>query len=257
MRIEIHDKKKCDLFMTIFSHIKSFNETINIVVDTDKLFIQGMDNSHVSVFEVNLCSEWFDVYEQSNNCEQFGINLTILNKILKTMSEKHKIVLFSNDSEDDKLNVEFITEEKGEFNKYFQLPLMDIEVDSLQLHDIEYTVDIIINSKKLKTSIDELTNFDDTIKISCKDECVDLLCNSNEGSMKITFTSDDIEELGIIENESIECSFAIKYLSLMTNFYKLSDHCMINISENIPMQFKYNITETSFLRFFLAPKIDD
>ena len=255
MRIEIHDKKKCELFITIFNHIKSFNENINIDVQSDKLFIQGMDHSHVSIFELYLYSDWFDEYSQTDKNQLFGINVTILNKILKTMSENHKIVLF-NDS-DDKLNIEFISEEKGEFNKYFQLPLMDIETDTMEIPETEYTVDIIINSKKLKTSIDELAHFDDTIRISCKDELVDLSCDSTEGSMKISFTSDDIEELGIIENESIQCSFAIKYISLMCNFYKLSEECILNISEDIPMQFRYNITETSFIRFFLAPKIDD
>ena len=43
----------------------------------------------------------------------------------------------------------------------------------------------------------------------------------------------------------------------MSNFNKLGNVCSIHISENIPLKLKYALDDKSYMKFYLAPKIND
>ena len=49
MRFEITDKKKREIFITIFNNLKNFTDAIVLNIEQDRLYIQGMDNSHICV----------------------------------------------------------------------------------------------------------------------------------------------------------------------------------------------------------------
>jgi proliferating cell nuclear antigen len=254
MRFEINDKKRCELFINIFNNLKKFTDSISLTIDEEKLYIQGMDASHVCIYELSLDKSWFCVWNVEQSSE-FGVCLNILNKILHTWSDKQSIIIYSEDS--DKLDIEFTSDVKGNFKKFFQLPLMDIDTEHLCIPDTEYQADIEIESKKLKDIIDDLACFNDTINFKCDENELSIDANSSEGSMKVVITIDDIEMLAVEEDKIIESSFSIRYISEMCQFYKLSKNCTIHTSENIPIQIKYELDETSFMRFYLAPKIND
>lgn len=255
MKIEISDIKKCDIFVNIFANMKNFNDSIQITCNEEKFYIQGMDNSHVCVFELFLDKDWFDVYECSGS-QNFGIHLPIFEKMLSIRSDKQKIVIYDEDS--DNLEIELTSDEKGSFDKYFTLPLIDIDSELFSIPESEYDVDITMNCKKFKTLIDELSNFDEILNIKCQEEAFNLESESTEGSMKVNISMDDIELYQIVENSEIKSSFSIKYIVHMSQFHKLCPDINIHLSPEMPIQLCYNITEdeSSKMKFYLAPKID-
>ena len=253
MKFEIKDKKKCDQFIYIFNHLKHFTDKLCLNVSPEQLYIQGMDTNHVCIYELFLKNNWFDVWDVSEN-KTYGIFLPIFNKILHICSDKQTIIISNED--DDTLKINFSSEEKGEFNKFFEMPLMDIDVDVLSIPDQEYDVDIEMESKKFKSLIDELVNFNDVLSIVCGEEEILLESKSEEGTMKAVINIDDIELLAVVEDKTLQASFGIKYISQMCQFYKLSTNCAIHISENIPLLFKYDMEEDCLMRFYLAPKMD-
>ena len=214
-----------------------------------------MDNNHICIYELFLQSDWFDTWEVNEN-ENFGIYLPTFNKILHICSEKQTINIHNN-NENDLLNIFFTSDEKGEFNKFFQIPLMDIDTDILVIPDTEYEVDIEIDSKKIKSLIDELSNFNDILNIICNEEEITLESTSDEGSMKAIINIDDIDLLAITEGMTVNAIFGIKYISQMCQFYKIASNCEIYISNGIPLLFKMDIDNESLIRFYVAPKITD
>ena len=62
MRFEINDKRKCELFINIFNNLKKFTDTISLIFDEERLYIQGMDASHVCIYELSLDKSWFCVW---------------------------------------------------------------------------------------------------------------------------------------------------------------------------------------------------
>jgi proliferating cell nuclear antigen PCNA len=254
MRFEIADKKKRDIFITIFNNLKNFTDAIVLNIEEDRLYIQGMDNSHICVYELILQSSWFQVWDITEP-QVFGLSLPIFNKILHICSDKQSIHIHSDNNED--LQIDFTCDEKGEFDKHLKMPLMDIDMDRLHIPTMDYEVDIEMDSKKFKNLIDELANFNETLNIVCNENQVVLESNSSEGTMNVVITTDDIDLLAVVEGKEINASFGIKYIAQMCQFHKLTTNCAIHITEDMPLQLKYKIDDECMMRFYLAPKIND
>ena len=108
MQIIIENSNKAECFTTIFQHIRNFSEFVNILFRPDGIYIQTMDNAHVSILELNIPKEWFSTYE----CEEdqtLGINVSILHKILAT-KDKSQIMNIVYDKETDSDKFSYISQ---------------------------------------------------------------------------------------------------------------------------------------------------
>lgn len=253
MKIEINQKEKTDLFVSLFTNLKLITENVNIECLEDGLYIQGMDNSQICIYDLKIHQSWFNVYQCDEN-SIYGINMNILSRILSVKNDNQNIILYD---DNDKLSIEFLSENKEEINKYFELCLLDIDQEKMGIPDTEYDVNIEFKSKTFKSIISELTNFGDDLKIYYN-ENIYLETSSVESSMKLELTEDNVEELTMTEDsENLNISYSIKYLYIFSQFYKLNDTVNIGISENIPIQLKYEFGENVYCKFYLAPKITD
>ena len=54
MKFIISEKNKKDIFVSLFGIIKSNTTNISIVFKDKLLFIQGMDKSHISLFNIHI-----------------------------------------------------------------------------------------------------------------------------------------------------------------------------------------------------------
>lgn len=255
MKVILTENNKCELFINIFQNIKVFSDVFTIHFKSDTLYIQGMDNNHVSIFEINLHKEWFNLYELDNEIS-IGVNSTIFPKILTMWTKDHNIILTI--SNNDKLDISF---EKvigeSEYNKYFEMPLVDIDSEMLEIPDQEYTMDLEFDSKKIKKLIDELSIIGEHVTIVCNEEEINATSESIEGTMTVNIPFEDIENYSIEENETVNLRFSLKFIKNMCLFNKISSTVLLHLTNGIPMQFKYDMSDNSYVRFYLAPQIDD
>ena len=63
MRIQITDKKKKDIFVSVFQVLKNCSSLICVMFETELVHIQGMDKSHVCLFDAKINSTWFNTFE--------------------------------------------------------------------------------------------------------------------------------------------------------------------------------------------------
>ena len=148
MKIVISNKNKKELFIALFQILKNCSTLINVTFETNKLHIQGMDKSHICLFNVNIQNNWFDEYdivEKLNIC----IDCNTFHMIISNKNDGLDIVLHSEN--EDYLNLDLISTEnsKGEFNKYFKIPLAEFEYDEMELPNFEYDAEFSISSKKI------------------------------------------------------------------------------------------------------------
>lgn len=267
MRIEINDKKKCEQFNYIFTSLKYFTDKVILNVSDEKIYVQGMDTNHICVYELVLTSSWFTKYEVTES-ETICVPLNIFTKILHIYSDKQYITIYNDDT--DSLEIEYKSiasisddenngesQSKGVFDKYFTIPLMEMDTDMLQIPDTDYEVDIEMESKRFKGLIDELSNFNETLNIVCDEDQVTMESKSMEGSMKTVINMDDIELLAVVEDKVVTTSFGIKYIANMCQFHKLSSNCSIHISEDMPLMMKFEMDDDCHIQFHVAPKIND
>lgn len=66
------------------------------------------------------------------------------------------------------------------------------------------------------------------------------------------------EEATIIEmQEPVSLTFALRYLNSFTKATPLSVTVMISLSSDLPVVVEYKIADMGYVRYYLAPKIEE
>ena len=257
MEIIIENNEKTQAFVQIFQNMKAFTDAVSIILKDDKMYVQGMDNAHVSMFELSMMKSWFDDYKIEKEVV-LGINVAIFAKILGTHKPTQKIILTK--PCDDNLDIHFFSEDK-EFNKEFRMPLVNLDNDLMNITDFDFDLEFIMESKKLKGTIDEMTNFGENVNIDFKDDKIVLNVESDTAGIMNTYIDiDDVDECIISDDDDVACSFTLKYMQYMSNYFKVAKNVQLKFSKQYPMMCKYMLDEdgdNNYIRFYLAPKIND
>ena len=255
MKLVIEDVKKSECFQIIFQNIRTFSDKYCINFNPEHIYIQGMDDSHIAIFEVMLKKEWFKEYE----CEtQFniGIHGSIFSKILATRDPIQHIIMNCENDNPDNMDLSFM-HPSNSFDKHFRMPLIDYESEMMSIPPCDYSVNMEIESKEWKKIVDQLSNFGDSIQFLCKEDSVHLIAGSIEGKMDINILSDKIETYEVDEGCDMNAQFQLRYLQTMANFQKVNKYVNIMMSEDIPCCCKFNMNEDNYIQFYLAPQIND
>lgn len=278
MDFKINNQSKIDIFTTIFQTIKGIAEHIVIYFTDEKMFIQTMDSSKISVLEIVILSSWFDFYSCQYESIKFGINTGILYKILSS-KEKTQTIHFEYNMEDedgnqDKLfvNMESTMEEntddiisknnKHVYNRYFEVPLIDLENELMEIPDIDYEAEISLPSINFAILIYQLKGFGDVLNIKCNENDIQFISKSTEsGSMRVEIKIDELTGFSIIEGENINVSFGLQHLHTISSYSKISKTVELKIRRDYPIRIDYlfgdSFDKEGSIKFFLSPKIED
>lgn len=274
MNIIVSTQQKTEQFATLFQHVKSFTEHINISFLEDRMYVQCMDNSRVSIMEMSLPRSWFHTYKHtSGNSLTIGVSSSMLYKILNAREKTQNIELEYLAENSDRLfihlrNAEDVPANKTDFEKHFEIPLIDIDCDTMDIPAIEYQAEISISSYHYATIINQLKMFGDTMEIQCSEEKIMLVSHSPEnGKMFVEIKIDDLSSFIIDEGSNLQLAFSLTYLHNICLYNKIAKEIELRFSTDFPMKLTYSLestlcdAETPELRptlsFYLAPKIND
>ena len=281
MEIVIRNSERADRFAAIFQHIKLFTDHIAITCGETHMRMQCMDNAHVAILEMSLPSSWFDEYNLADSV-RIGFNATYLHRILSSRDKDQQIQLvYSSEDEDrlmihltkpedpvldtsDNTSVKTKTKEKkntaNTFDKHFELPLIDIEEEGLQIPEIEYTAELAMHSVQFADIITQLKMFGDTMEVQCSEDRIALASTSqDQGKMFVEIGINDLSEFAIDEGADLALSFSLTYLKHFCAYSRISELVSIKFGESYPARIGYSLgeTEDANLVFYLAPKIND
>lgn len=265
MNIVIQQIHKADVFAGIFQHIKVFTEQVNILFEKDRMYMQTMDGARVSIIEMELPYEWFDVYEhKSPSTITVGVNATILFRVLNSREKTQsiRIVYGGDNGSSDRLNIQFTSDNRSEFDKFFEIPLIDLDTDLLGIPEIEYQTEFALSSPHFSSVINQLQMFGDTMDIVCNEDKIMLGASGLEcGKMHVEIKIDDLNTFIIDEGKTLNLSFSLQYLHNICLYNKLAKEIEIKLSESYPIQIMYDLGgdhgHNGKIKFFLAPKIKD
>ena len=256
MKITISNKNKKDLFVALFQILKSCTSIVRVKFEQDKMYIQGMDKSHICLFDLNIQKIWFDDYDiDEENTVCFDTN--IFHLILSSKQESHNIIIRYD--QDDSINIDLISQEhlKGEFDKHFKIPLADNEYQEMNINETDYDAEFSIASKKICEITSQMLSFGNDINIKCSEERIDLITDGIAGEMLVNIPINDLNEYSIVEGDVIDLKYSLNYITKMCLTNKLSNEVEFFISAEYPMKIKYDLGDDSSLVFFIAPKISD
>lgn len=262
MNIAITNLQKAECFASIFQHIKLLTENINIMFEEERMYLQCMDSARVSIFEITIPKTWFDEYTHSvPGGKTIGISSSIFYKILnaRDKSQALNIVYKTDEGNDDKLFIRFTQgDTKNNFDKHFEIPLIDIDCELMTIPAIDYQAEMSIPSSNFANIVNQLKMFGDTMEIQCSEEKIMLYSTSPEsGKMLVEIKIDDLTAFSINEGEELRLSFSLTYLHNICMYNKLAKDIDLKVSTNYPMRIDYDLGDGAQIVFYLAPKMDD
>ena len=260
MRIQLNNPNNADILAIVFQNMKLFSDNINISFTNERMTIQCMDSARVSIMELYIGKDWFDVYSMSETSPNLtiGINSNIMSKILGTRGKLQDIEIECDD-EPDSLSIRFSSDDKTVFNKAFIVPLIDLDVDFLEIPEIEYEAEFSLPSSTYASLMSQLKLFGVTMDIDCSEDKIMIHSNSiDTGTMTTEISIDDLNEFSIDEGEELNLSFSLNYLYNVAQFHKIAKDIELKFKRNYPVHLIYNLGgENASLHFYIAPKIQD
>jgi proliferating cell nuclear antigen PCNA len=260
MKVTISNKNKKDLFVALFQILKGCTSVVRVIFQQQQMYIQGMDKSHVCLFDAKINSTWFSSFEISKDVN-LSFDSNVFYSIISTKSDSQDLIITMDDDNEDTMHINFIPQEKeskkGDFKKFFKMPLTEYEYDEMAIPAVEYDAEFSLSSKQISDMFSQLSNFGNDIIIKCSEEEISLTTNGVTGEMRVDIPIDDLSGYSIIEGEEIVLTYSLSYINKMCITNKLSNDIEFSLSNNCPMKISYDLGDNSLLQFFMAPKMNE
>ena len=219
-----------------------------------------MDTAHVSLCTMHLLASGFARYQCQKDLA-IGLSLSNLAKILKCASNDDSITLQCSESGPDTCAFTFESNKSGKVSE-FEFKLMDIDSENLNIPDLAYDANLHLNSKQFRTIISDLAQLGDTCTISVTEKTVSFAVEGNLGSAQVTLKKNlddkkDPDHVLIEMTKPVSISFAMHTLQHFTKATQLSDVVHICLSSDQPLMVEYTIPNIGFIKYYLAPKLDE
>ena len=258
MNIQISDKKKKDVFVSVFQVLKNCTNLICAHFEDSRLHIQGMDKSHICLFDVKLDKTWFAKYDVSKGM-RICFDTNVFHSIISTKGENQDLIITMEDAGQETLHIKFDSPDakKGDFKKSFKMPLADYDYDEMHIPEVDYDAEFSLSSKQISEMFSQMSNFGSDIIIKCSEEDISLNTNGVTGEMRVDIPIDDLTSYSIVEGAEIKLTYSLAYMNKMCITNKLSTDIDFSLSNDRPMKIEYSLGEDSSMVFFIAPKLED
>lgn len=227
--------------------------------NSNGMSLQAMDSSHVSLVSLMLRSDGFDTYRCDRNLSM-GINLSSMSKILKCACNDDAITVKAGDNAD---TVTFMFESpNGDKVSDYEMKLMDLDSEHLGIPETDYSAVVKMPAGEFQRICRDLSQIGESVVICCTKEGVKFSASGDlgTGNVKLAQTAnvDKEDEAVVIEmQEAVTLTFALRYLNFFTKATPLSGQVSLSMSPDVPLVVEYKIGDMGYVRYYLAPKIED
>ncbi|KAF2105382.1 proliferating cell nuclear antigen [Lophiotrema nucula] len=251
--------EQADLLKKVVDAIKDLVQDCNFDCNDSGIALQAMDNSHVALVSMMLKTEAFSPFRCDRNIA-LGINLGSLTKVLRAAQSNDILTLKAEDAP-DVVNLVFENSESDRISEY-DIKLMDIDQEHLGIPETEYAATVSLPSPEFQRICRDLSALSESVSIECSKEGVKFACQGDIGSGSVhlrgnTSVDNPEKNVEIDLTEPVSLTFSLKYLVNFCKASGLSKNVKLCLSSEVPLLVEYSLASSSYLRFYLAPKIGD
>ncbi|XP_020799442.1 proliferating cell nuclear antigen [Drosophila serrata] len=216
--------------------------------------LQSMDNSHVSLVALCLQRDCFEKFRCDRNVS-LGLDLKSLAKVLKCANSDDRVTISASDSP-SKVLLNFNSKE-SERSAEYELKLLDLDEDHLGIPDTDYTCTIQMPSTEFAHICRDMSMFSESVTIECSKQGVKFSASGDLGSANIKLSEGGKMNVNIQVEDQLVQTFAGRYLNTFTKATPLAERVKICLSAEVPLLVEYPIEDFGYIRYYLAPKVDD
>tara|TARA_B100001758_G_scaffold247086_1_gene263834 strand:+ start:2213 stop:2953 length:741 start_codon:yes stop_codon:yes gene_type:complete len=230
-----------------FEVLKDILNDVNVYFNPDGMTITSLDTARVALVDVFLSADNFDEYTCDNPIIA-GINITNTFKLLKTITNNDVLTLSVSSKEF--MDIEITSEAKKTTTK-FQLKLLDINENRIEVPTQNMTTVTTMQSAEFQRMCRDMSNIGTTIEIIRDKSFLTLKCMGDFANQDTTIECVD-------ESPYISGCYSLKY---MNTFTKATSMCStVQLMQEPDSKFlilKYNVADLGELKFYLASKVSE
>ncbi|KAK2080750.1 hypothetical protein QBZ16_000604 [Prototheca wickerhamii] len=241
-----------ELLKKILEAIRELVTEANFEVSSSGLSLQAMDSSHVSLVALSLRSDGFEHF-RTDRAFSMGMNLNSMSKMLRCAGRDDIITMKAEETAD---TVSFLFESPTQDRvSEFELKLMDISSENLGIPETEYAASVRMPAPEFQRICRDLSTIGDTVEMSVTKDGIRFATAGDIGNASVicrqnTAVDRSDDQTVIDMNEPVALTFALRYLNSFTKATGLA-------SAVLPVIVEYRIAEMGYVRYYLAPKIED
>jgi len=251
---------KAAVLKKIIEAIKELCKEVNLECTTSGVVLQAMDSSHVSLVNLNMKETAFETYRADRD-KVLGVSMESLAKIFKLCGNDDSVTIRCDDDAD---SVQFVFENDQDRISDFSLKLLDIEAEHLGIpEDQECKTLIKMPAGEFQKICRDLKEFGDSIQMQSSKDGLKFTVDGDIGTGNVMLKPRDSEKeeekVTIACEEPVTAGFALRYLNFFTKATPLATMVTVQLSDETPLVVEYELgsKDSGFLRFFLAPKIEE
>jgi len=237
------------LVKTLFTFISQMMSDINIRFCEDGIRITSMDSSHISLIDCFIPKSLCSTYNFTTEIVR-GIELKSFVQILKHLSSDDEYIMIFNE---DTIEIIFVNEK---YTKYYDIKLLDIDQDGIDIYDLTDMTSIRFDSRYFNTIIKQFKDIGSNLRIKIleKKHKISFKTTGAITSLKMVLNNNDLH----VENmKDISIDFAISNIEEFSKGFNISSYIELKIGQDVPIEMTYRFLENGYIKYFIAPKIED
>ncbi len=243
-------------FQKLIEGLKDVITDTNLTFDKTGLRIMCMDGTHVSLVNLRLYAENFEIYKCLDDIT-IGLNMGNFFKLIRSIENNDILTLSleTNNVHYLKIHIENIDKHKSTF---YQLKLLDLDQQNISVPSSDFKTVITLPSADFQRICRDMMNIGQSIVIKNMGDRITLSCNGDFASQTTEIRGISSTETGNEEiNEQISGEFSLKNLVLFTKCTNLCSTVELYLKNDYPLLIKYQVASLGRLFFCLAPKSSD
>jgi proliferating cell nuclear antigen len=247
-------------FKRIIDSLKDLVEDITFDCETSGMSLQAMDPSHIAVACFFLPSDFFTTYRCSEPLSLSFSRDTLSAKVLRGVGPDDELLIRADSSTDD-IEIQ-LTSPSQEKSTRFRLRAIDVEHDVVAIPDRHYRARLGLPSGQLSQLVKNLAEVSDTVAVRCSDGSIQFSVNDKLLDATTTFNAGVVsgsadDEVDVDVTEACKVSYALRYLRLISSASGLAPRVSLSFAPDFPLLVEYGMRDGAYMRFYLAPKVEE
>lgn len=237
-------------FKAVFEVLKDILNDVNIYFTPEGIRVTTLDTAQSALIDMFLRADNFEEYSCPDEIVA-GVNISNTFKLLKTITNNDIITMAVNSKEHIDISIQ---NESKKSNTKFQLKLLDINEEQIELPAIEMSVTTTMQSADFQRICRDMNNIATNVQITRAKKEFRIQCAGDFANQETVIECND--DMG--SGKNLSGTYSLKYLNIFTKATGMCSTVQImQEDENRFLVLKYNVANLGELKFYLATKIDD
>lgn len=237
-------------FKAVFEVLKDILNDVNIYFTPEGIRVTTLDTAQSALIDMFLRADNFEEYSCPDEIVA-GVNISNTFKLLKTITNNDIITMAVNSKEHIDISIQ---NESKKSNTKFQLKLLDINEEQIELPAIEMSVTTTMQSADFQRICRDMNNIATNVQITRAEKEFRIQCAGDFANQETVIECND--DMG--SGKNLSGTYSLKYLNIFTKATGMCSTVQImQEDENRFLVLKYNVANLGELKFYLATKIDD